>query len=213
MKMKLLGLFLAGLMVIGVSAQAAVLSLTGGGTPGVLPSNFNPGGFPGFAEVVPGSSVTTVFTNADSGSGLTLGGGPATLKFEYLGKEAGFTNTFGLGGPAIFSTATSLVGDTQTALFGTGLVGFLFNTIDNGNSAQNGGAMSAGVSIAFAALNDGSFLALFNDGGGHDQDFDDMVVRVSVSAVPLPAAAWLLLSAVLGLVSFSRIRRNGPQNA
>ncbi len=140
MKMKLLGLFLAGLMVVGVSAQAAVLSLTGGGTPGVLPSNFNPGGFPGFAEVVPGTSATTVFTNADSGSGLTLGGGPATLKFEYLGKEAGFTNTFGLGGTGRYSRPPRLGrGCTDGASSGPAWSGFLFNTSDNGNSAQNGG--------------------------------------------------------------------------
>jgi hypothetical protein len=51
---------------------------------------------------------------------------------------------------------------------------------------------------------------LFDDSGsGHD--FDDLAVKISVSAVPLPAAAWLLISAILGLVSFSRIRRNRPQ--
>jgi hypothetical protein len=34
-----------------------------------------------------------------------------------------------------------------------------------------------------------------------------------VSAVPLPAAAWLLMSAILGLLGFSRVRRKEPRQA
>ena len=52
----------------------------------------------------------------------------------------------------------------------------------------------------------GSFIALFND-GGTDGDFDDFAVKISVSPVPLPPAVWLFISAILGLVSFTRIRR------
>jgi hypothetical protein len=213
MKMKFFGLMLGGLMLLGASAQAAVLSLDAtNSTPGVLPLNFNPGGFPG-GLVTPGTTPITIYSGpATPGSlgGLTLDSS-ANLTFQYLGKEAGFANTFDFGGD-LFNTNTSAVGDSVQVLnVAAGIIPFLFHT--GALSAQNGGPISAGISMAFADLGDGSFLALFNDGGGQDFDFDDLAVRVSISAVPLPAAAWLLLSAVLGLVSFSRIRRSGAQTA
>ena len=94
-----------------------------------------------------------------------------------------------------------------------GVIPFSFLGGGSGGTATNGGPIDAPLLIAFANLGDNSFLAMFNDGGGPDADFDDLVVRVSVSQVPLPPAVWLLLSAVLGLVSFARIRRKGPQTA
>lgn len=212
MKIRLLGLVVASLMLVAGQASALVLSLDGpGGTGSTLPGNFNPTGFPG-GLVIPGTTPITVYTAADVGSGLSADSA-GKLKFEYLGSEAGFTNTFSLGSQ-LFSNATSAVGNVSLVDVAAGIIPFIFQTSGGGGkSATNGGVMSSGVSIAFADLGDGSFLALFNDGGGQDFDYDDLAVRVSVSAVPLPAAAWLLLSAVLGLVSFSRIRRNGAQTA
>jgi len=206
MKMKFLGPILAGLMLIGGTAQAAVLSLDlTNSTPGVLPGNFNPSGAPG---VGPGTPITIYSGPAIAGSvgGLKIDTA-ANVKFEFVGKEAGAANTFDLGGD-LFNTNTSVPGSSAQVNVAAGIIPFLFHT--GALSAQNGGPIAANLSIAFANLGHGSFLALFND-GPIDSDFDDMVVRVSVSAVPLPAAAWLLISAVLGLVSFSRIRRNGPQ--
>jgi hypothetical protein len=210
MKTKFFGLILGGLMLIAGSAQAAVLSLDlTGSSSAPLPGNFNPGGFPG-SIVLPGT-ITIYDSPAIAGGvgGLQLDTG-AKLTFEYLGKEAGFSNTFDFGGD-LFNTDTSAVGDSVQANALAGIIPFLFHT--SALTAQNGGPVAAGISIAFADLGDGSFLAMFNDGGGGDFDFDDLVVRVSVSAVPLPAAAWLLISAILGLVSFSRVRRSGPQTA
>lgn len=212
MKIKLLGLVVASLMLVAGQASALVLSLEGaGGTGSTLPGNFNPTGFPG-GLVIPGTTPITVYTAADVGSGLSADSA-GQIKLEYLGSEAGFTDTFNLG-VQLFSNATSAVGTVAFADVAAGIIPFLFQTSGGGGkTAANGGFMSPGVSIAFADLGDGSFLAMFNDGGGGDFDYDDLAVRVSVSAVPLPAAAWLLLSAVLGLVSFSRIRRNGAQTA
>ncbi len=42
----------------------------------------------------------------------------------------------------------------------------------------------------------------------HPSSGNDALVEVSVSAVPVPAAAWLLGSAFLGLVGFARARRS-----
>jgi len=217
MKMKLLGLVLAGLMVIAGSAQAALLSLTPGGTANAIPGSFYTGAFPAIPGIVTGTPIQE-FGAGDVG-GLSLAG-PATLKFEFLGKDAGFTNTFSVTGTGtLFSTASAAVGDAANVAFGSsGLIPFFFSTSGGGTpaTANNGGPITSPLSIAFADLGGDTFLALFNDGGGRptdDKDFNDMIVRVSVSAVPLPAAAWLLISAVLGLVSFSRIRRKGPQTA
>ncbi len=46
-------------------------------------------------------------------------------------------------------------------------------------------------------------------GGNDNQGF----YNVQVTATPLPAAIWLMLSALLGLVSFSRIRRRSSEAA
>lgn len=210
MKMKIVGLVLAGLMLAAGSSQAAMLQLVPlSGTPSVIPSDFNPVGFPGGLIAI--NDPITVYGSGEIG-GLELVDGDATLVVEYLGSDAGFTNTFDFGTTS-FSSASTGVGTTGTVDAVEGILPFTFATSGGGLSATNGLPIDLGVSIAFAALADGSFLALFNDGGGGDSDFDDLAVRISVSQVPLPAAAWLLISAILGLVSFSRIRRNGTQTA
>lgn len=211
MKMRLFGLAFAGLMLAAGSPQAAVLSVTGG-TPTALQSNFSLTAETGLAN--DGTVTVDVFNSDDDGFGLSLDS-PATLKFEYLGSEASFVNTFDLGGQ-IFSNTASIVGATATAAVGMGLVPFKFTTSGSGGQdAFNGGPIPAiaQLSIAFADLGDGSFVALFNDCCGSDSDYDDLAVRISVSEVPLPPAVWLLLSAILGLVSFSRIRRGEAKAA
>ncbi len=208
MKLRLIGLALAGAMLVAGPASAMVLSVSGG-TGDSVPANFNPTGFPG--GVAAGDSIT-VFNNANAGTGGLSLSSNATLRFEFLGSEADFTNVFDFGG-TLFSTATAAVGDVVTVAAAGGVIPFSFLGGGSGGTATNGGPIDAPLLIAFANLGDNSFLAMFNDGGGPDADFDDLVVRVSVSQVPLPPAVWLLLSAVLGLVSFARIRRKGPQTA
>ena len=212
MKSRILGLVIAGMMLVAAPVHAAVLQLTPAtGTADTLPNNFDPVGFPG-GLVTPGVTPITVYSSGDTG-GLTLVGGSATLNVQYLGKEAAFLNTFAFA-PVAFSSATTTVGTTGQVAAVPGILPFNFATNGNGGGvAFNGGPITAGLSIAFAALSDGSFLALFNDGGGNDFDRDDLTVRISISQVPLPAAAWLLISALLGLVACARIRRRGVQTA
>ena len=208
MKLKLIGLALAGAMFVAGPASAMVLSVSGG-TPGSVPANCNPSGFPGG---VSSGDPTVVFNSVnDVSGGLSLSSN-ATLRFEFLGSEASFTNVFNFGGD-LFSTATAAVGDVVTVAANGGILPFSFVGGGTGGTAINGGPIDAPLLMAFADLGNNSFLAMFNDGGGPDADFDDLVVKVSVSQVPLPPAIWLLISAVLGLVSFSRIRRKGPQAA
>jgi len=206
MKIKLLGLVLAAAIAATAGAAQAALVLTTTGVD-VLPATFDLPDYP------VGGTIGTI---ANPGEGLTLDA-PGKVTFEYRGKEALFTNTFrsptSAVGDQLFSTATSSIGETASLFFGSGLLPFTFTSSGfGGTSISNGSVPSANMSIAFADLKDGSFLIFFNDPGS-DRDLDDMVVRVSVSQVPLPAAAWLLISAILGLVSFSRIRRSGTQTA
>ena len=207
MKIKLIGLALAGALLVASPASAMVLSVTGG-TADSVPSNFNPTGFPGGVSF---GDPITVFGNADAGFGLSLSSA-ANLRFEFLGSEADFTNVFN-SGVDLFSTATAAVGDVATVAAGGGFVPFSFLGGGSGGTATNGGPIDSPLLMAFADLGNNTFLAMFNDSGGPDADFDDLVVRVSVSQVPLPPAIWLLISAVLGLVSFARIRRQGQQAA
>ncbi len=216
MKLKILGSILAGLMLIAGSAQAAVLSLdTTNSIAGNLDANFTSSASGGLASS--GDAITIYSGPAIAGAvgGLQLDS-TADLKVEYLGKEAGFTNVFHLGGD-LFNTDLTIPPVSQTVLgVGAGIIQFLFQTSGSAASAENGGPIADGLSLAFADLGDGSFLALFDD-SGTGVDFDDMVVRISVSQgvsqVPLPPAVWLLISAILGLVSFTRICRSEARTA
>ena len=209
MKRKLLGLMVAGMMMAAGSAHAAILSVTGGGA-STIPAGFDLTAQTGLTV---GDPILTFNSGTAAGLGLEIDVSD-TLTFEYLGSEAANTNTISSGGSEIFSTATASVGDTALvpAIGGADfLVDFIFAS-GGGGTAANGGPIDSPLSFAFAAISNSSVIVLFGDGAG-DQDFDDMAVRISVSQVPLPPAVWLLISAILGLVSFSRIRRKGTQAA
>ena len=51
------------------------------------------------------------------------------------------------------------------------------------------------------------FIIGFNDSYSGDADFDDFVVGVKLQPVPLPAAAWLFGSALLGFMTVSNRRK------
>ena len=65
---------------------------------------------------------------------------------------------------------------------------------------------NVGLSLAVAMISPSSAYLMFGDGFG-DADYDDMVVRVDVSAVPLPAAVWLFGTALIGLVGLGKRRK------
>ena len=210
-KTRFLGLILAGMVLAAGSAQAALLSVTGGDNTQTIDSSFSLGAETGLALGAP----LIAFNTANAGSGGLSLTGPGKVTFEFLGSEADFTNTFEVSGGQIFSNLTSLVGDTANLSLPAGLIQFALLTSGGGvpKAAVNGGPISTGVAFAFAAISDNSVLLLFDDGGGGDRDLDDLAVKISVSQVPLPAAVWLMLSALLGLVSFARIRRKGGTTA
>jgi hypothetical protein len=210
MKTKLFGLILAGLVLIGGAAQAAVLSVTGGDATQTLGAAFSLNATTGLSA----GSPITVFNAGNAGSGgLSVAGSPGKLTFEFLGSEAGFIDAFYVNSVLTFLNTVTPVGATSTVFQGPGLINLVATTSGGGipGSAANGGPITGALSLAYAAITDTSLILLFEDGAGVDHD--DLAVRVTVSQVPLPAAAWLLISAVLGLVSFARIRRSGTQTA
>ncbi len=195
---------LAAAMTAG-AAQAATLSLDAtGGSVIALPSSYNP------SPSVAGASIGDLVTNF---SGLTFTGGlkvdgPATITFTYLGKEASFMNSVmelvlgtGVLSDAVAGASISFVQLTA------GIVNFKFATSGLlGQSITNGvGSTNVFLDMAFKQIDADSYFAFFGDGGGNnDNDLDDMVVRIDVAAVPVPAAGFLLIGALGGLAALRR---------
>lgn len=211
MKIKVLGLIFAGMVLAAGSAQAAVLSVTGGDGTRTIDNTFSLGAETGLALGAP--LIAFDSTNALSG-GLSLSG-PGKLTFEFLGSEAVFANTLQVSGGEIFANnGGTAPGSTASFSLPGGFVDFLLTTAGgSGGSARNNGPITSPLAFAFASISDSSVILLFDDGASGDRDLDDFAVKISVSQVPLPAAVWLMLSALLGLVSFSRIRRTGATTA
>jgi hypothetical protein len=217
---------LLGVVVIAfgatTAAQSATLSLSVGGVAGSLPANFDPSGLAAInADGIHIGTAITIFNTANTG-GLLISPQNVTLTFDFMGKEAGFVNQARLtDGTFLFDNHAAPITSSGPLAFSFGsapvAVPFLFRapgTLD----AINGGAIAAGLQIAFAKVSDTIFYAFFDDGGaGPDKDFDDMVVRITAASTrgggpgptPLPAALPLFASGLgaLGLVSWRRKRK------
>jgi hypothetical protein len=146
------------------------------------------------------------------------------VQFEYLYKEAGYTNnlvlTFG-SAETVFSTATASAGDTSAWFdIAAGALEFGICTTGGtsfatyGRCADNDDAASldvqdAGIGyrgIGFLRESDTSWVLFWDDSGANnDDDFDDLVARIHY-AVPAPGTLALL---GLGLLGVSLMRRRG----
>jgi hypothetical protein len=196
---------LAAAMTAG-AAQAATLDLdTSGGVDVVLPGTFDPA--PVILGLAPGVTVKNYSGNFTGG--LTVSG-PAKITFTYLGKEAGFSNSameLVVGTGILTDAATNA--SISFVQMTSGIVEFMFKTSGfsgaNGEIVNGAGSSNRALDMAFKKISDTSYFALFGDGGGNnDDDYDDYVMRVDVSPVPVPAAGFLLIGALGGLVALRR---------
>ena len=148
--------------------------------------------------------------------------GNAPLKYDFLGFEAGFANTFKVGANTIFNTetyspdnnkhATSL--NSPLASFitsGAGSLLFSFTVNSGAGSVANGtnpdGKLGIGLPNFFVSTWKNSLIVWLDDSGaGPDRDYDDFVVRIS--EVPLPPALLLFGSALVGMNWLRRRRQN-----
>jgi hypothetical protein len=155
----------------------------------------------------------------------------AEVTYTFIGFQAAYENYF-VAGTDIFSTETfgpsnkvtnldGLTSFTQSA--NAGLLDFRFLTKGATNSVVNGSQnlntagpngprtpdFLASIVGAPGALEGKSLYLLLDDlGGGPDNDYDDMMVRVDIASVALPAGGLLMGSALVGL-GLVRSRRKG----
>lgn len=93
----------------------------------------------------------------------------------------------------------STVGGQSTEYFTTS---GLFDVV-RASATQGPGGIYTGIMITGAFTDPGGIQFLYND-AYNDLDFNDMGVTSTAAEVPLPAAAWLLGSGLVGLLGLRR---------
>jgi len=143
--------------------------------------------------------------------------GPATVTYDYVGSESGYNTS-------LFATFFSSTG-TVTESAGSRAVG----TVNAGGALNFGFRDGRGIDIlnsmgaTFTGASNPSFLILgsnvatsgqssyllgYNDSYMGDADFDDIVVRVSVSPIPEPSTYALMLAGLAAVGFVARRRRS-----
>lgn len=186
------------LLLVSLGVQASSLSISSGSP--ITFSGYN--GQP--------ASVTGTYTSGSLGTLVALTGG--TFSATYLGQESGYDNKFKfLDIAGLKLTEGDALGKTISMVVGAGVLDFKFWD-NHGGYVINGGWISGYSSFAILAGQSNAYgnfdyILGFNDGYSGDADFDDFVVGVNLSPVPLPAAVWLFGSALIGFMFVSNRRR------
>ena len=197
------------------AGYGSTISITGG-TAGTIPAGGpTPNDFIG--PLFPGPSIGGFY-----GAELDITAPPGSqLRLDFFGAEAGFSNDFSLGITQLFShigntsqiaaNLNSPFGTFGSTILGLGLLAFHFDvnthagSVSDGANPDNSGHNLLSPNF-FLTCNPFSgapgaggrtcdqVYAFLDDGGGSpfDPDYDDMLVRVTVTAVPEPATLALL---------------------
>ena len=161
--------------------------------------------------VVPFAVVSDVVDTTTAGVWGRLGISEAQEKvtFTFLGSSSGYVNSFkfALGNLGELDT----IGQSLTATAnGPGLLDFSFKNLTNGSSFSNiTSTFTTAHSFTIVdaqGVNGFDYYIGYNDNWSGDNDYNDFLVGVSVSEVPVPAALPLMASG-LGLLGFAGFRR------
>lgn len=203
----------ATLTLTAPAAVAATLVFNGTGQTYDVSNNDIDAAFNTELDIITGDQNTT-----QTGLFLDMEGADEVLvRYTYLGSEAENINYSVVVGVGRFNNHTvrntAEVGDwLEQSVYHDGMLRFAFGTgaprIHEARFDNHGVTRppSEDIALAFSRIDNDSFYVLFDDIGGGDRDFDDMAMRIDVTAVPLPAGILLLLTALGGL-GFMRSRQ------
>jgi PEP-CTERM motif len=162
--------------------------------------------------------------------------GPVNITYTLIGYEAGFHNTFLVNGSDVFfggggtsGTLGSPLANTFTAsMTVSGLLDFAFGANQTTPSVTNGSNPFTTTSTStnqpnffvsfYDSLNQFSsntsgnsgVIALDDSGAGPDRDFDDLVIRFQVTAVPEPSTWAMMLLGFAGVGFMAYRRKSKP---